>query len=162
MCTSSLGPARHGQLTDCSVQTKAEDETLWLGQWVAVRQCLGCKMHRPCTTGRSLLVTLAMYRLSSQCPCLPQANVREKTKQLQAMAGELNMYQAQVNEYKYEIDRLTRELNDTKRRYFEQKRQEQLAKSKKPGLIAAKPGAVTADMATRYTGGGFALTASIN
>merc|ERR1711943_136589 len=58
-----------------------------------------------------------------------QTNFREKTKQMKAMAAELNMYQAQVNEYKFEIERLTRELQDVKRRYYEQKRREQLAKS---------------------------------
>jgi hypothetical protein len=39
-----------------------------------------------------------------------QQNLREKTRQMKAMASELNMYQAQVNEYKFEIERLTREL----------------------------------------------------
>eukprot|EP00775_Hariotina_reticulata_P010077 gene10077-10232_t len=39
-----------------------------------------------------------------------QASLRDKTKQLKAMASELNMYQAQVAEYKYEIERLTQEL----------------------------------------------------
>merc|ERR1712127_893014 len=54
-----------------------------------------------------------------------QTNLREKTKQMKAMAAELNMYQAQVNEYKFEIERLTRELQDVKKKYFEQKRREQ-------------------------------------
>jgi len=53
-----------------------------------------------------------------------QQNLKEKTRQMKAMASELNMYQAQVNEYKYEIERLTRELQDMKRKYFEQKRRE--------------------------------------
>lgn len=39
-----------------------------------------------------------------------QASLREKTKQLKAMASELNMAKANVNEHKYEIERLTREL----------------------------------------------------
>jgi chromosome segregation ATPase len=56
-----------------------------------------------------------------------QQNLREKTRQMKAMASELNMYQAQVNEYKFEIDRLTRELQEVKRRYYEAKRKEQLA-----------------------------------
>merc|ERR1711918_146601 len=55
-----------------------------------------------------------------------QTNLREKTKQMKAMAAELNMYQAQVNEYKFEIERLTRALQDVKKKYFEQKRREQL------------------------------------
>jgi chromosome segregation ATPase len=56
-----------------------------------------------------------------------QQNLREKTRQMKAMASELNMYQAQVNEYKFEIERLTRELQDVKRRYYEQKRREQVS-----------------------------------
>ena len=36
-----------------------------------------------------------------------QQNLKEKTRQMKAMASELNMYQAQVNEYKYEIERVT-------------------------------------------------------
>merc|ERR1711968_291999 len=55
-----------------------------------------------------------------------QQNLRDKTRQMKAMASELNMYQAQVNEYKYEIERLTRELQEVKRRYFDHKRREQL------------------------------------
>ena len=45
-----------------------------------------------------------------------QQNLRDKTRQMKAMASELNMYQAQVNEYKYEIERLNRELQDVKKR----------------------------------------------
>merc|ERR1711896_57157 len=62
-----------------------------------------------------------------------QTNLREKTKQMKAMAAELNMYQAQVNEYKFEIERLTRELQDVKRKYFEQKRREQLNRDNQQG-----------------------------
>merc|ERR1712166_1411921 len=65
-----------------------------------------------------------------------QQNLREKTRQMKAMASELNMYQAQVNEYKFEIERLTRELQDVKRRYYEQKRRDQLQQemSKQDGV----------------------------
>merc|ERR1711934_1261029 len=55
-----------------------------------------------------------------------QTNLKDKTRQMKAMASELNMYQAQVNEYRYEIERLTRELQDVKRKYYEQKRRDQL------------------------------------
>ena len=55
-----------------------------------------------------------------------QHSLRNKSKQLKAMASELNMYQAQVNEYKYEIERVTRELQDLKRKYYQQKRRDQL------------------------------------
>eukprot|EP00933_Yihiella_yeosuensis_P045143 TRINITY_DN40466_c0_g1_i1.p1 TRINITY_DN40466_c0_g1~~TRINITY_DN40466_c0_g1_i1.p1 ORF type:complete len:848 (+),score=250.48 TRINITY_DN40466_c0_g1_i1:109-2652(+) len=57
-----------------------------------------------------------------------QTNLKEKTKQMKAMAAELNMYHAQLNDYKDEIERLTKELQDTKRRYFEQRHREQLLK----------------------------------
>merc|ERR1712146_865311 len=57
-----------------------------------------------------------------------QQSLKEKTKQMKAMAAELNMYHAQLNDYKDEIERLTKELQDTKRRYFEQRRREQLVK----------------------------------
>jgi predicted RNase H-like nuclease (RuvC/YqgF family) len=55
-----------------------------------------------------------------------QHSLRNKSRQLKAMASELNMYQAQVNEYKYEIERVTRELQDLKRKYYQQKRKDQL------------------------------------
>jgi len=59
-----------------------------------------------------------------------QSGIKEKSKQMKAMAGELNMHMAQVNEYKFEIERLSSELHDIKRKYFEQKRREALAKEK--------------------------------
>lgn len=57
-----------------------------------------------------------------------QQALKDKTKQMKAMAAELNMYHAQLNDYKDEIERLTRELQDTKRKYFEHKHREQLLK----------------------------------
>lgn len=92
-----------------------------------------------------------------------QANLREKTKQMKAMASELNMYQAQVNEYKYQIERLTRDLNDMKRKYLEQRRREQLQmerdRSLKPqNLIAAVGGATPPDGMPKFVGGGFSLS----
>merc|ERR1712070_663533 len=59
-----------------------------------------------------------------------QQNLRDKTRQMKAMASELNMYQAQVNEYKYEIERLSRELTEVKKRYFDHKRREQLERER--------------------------------
>merc|ERR1712167_393832 len=53
-----------------------------------------------------------------------QHNLKEKTRQMKAMASELNMHQAQVNEHRFEIERLTRELQDVKRKYYETKRKE--------------------------------------
>eukprot|EP00798_Chlamydomonas_sp_ICE-L_P006525 gene6525-3166_t len=84
-----------------------------------------------------------------------QANLREKTKQMKAMASELNMYQAQVNEYKYEIERLVRELGDMKRKYFEQKRREQAEREKGMKPMMPSPASPTQP---RFTGGGFSLT----
>eukprot|EP00439_Symbiodinium_sp_Y106_P066146 s267_g10.t1 len=60
-----------------------------------------------------------------------QNNLKEKTKQMKAMAAELNMYHAQLSDYKEEIERVTKELQDTKRRYFEQRHREQLLKDQK-------------------------------
>ncbi|KXZ47347.1 hypothetical protein GPECTOR_36g70 [Gonium pectorale] len=83
-----------------------------------------------------------------------QANLREKTKQMKAMASELNMYQAQVNEYKYEIERLVRELNEMKRKYFESKRRDQMERERT--VKAPAPAAPNASQ-PRFTGGGFSL-----
>jgi len=96
---------------------------------------------------------------------LYQANLREKTKQMKAMASELNMYQAQVNEYKYEIDRLARELNDMKKRYFEAKRREQVERERDgTGRAAAAAAANAAAPAgtggAKFVGGGFSLAAA--
>eukprot|EP00899_Mesostigma_viride_P002905 jgi/Mesvir1/12615/Mv16076-RA.1 len=89
-----------------------------------------------------------------------QANLREKTKQMKAMASELNMYQAQTNEYKYEIDRLNRELQDMKRKFYEQKRKEQYEASMRAdeGMDELRASAAAkASTTNRFTGGGFSL-----
>lgn len=64
-----------------------------------------------------------------------QQSLKEKTKQMKAMAAELNMYHAQLSDYKDDIERLTRELQDTKRKYYEHRHREQLLKdtSVRPG-----------------------------
>jgi len=54
-----------------------------------------------------------------------ESTIKQKRRQMKAMAAELNMYQAQVNEYKYENDRLVREVNEVKRRYYETKKKDQ-------------------------------------
>jgi chromosome segregation ATPase len=102
-------------------------------------------------------------------------NLREKNSQLKAMAGELNMYQAQVNEFKYEIERLTRELQEVKKKYFEQKRKDQIRAQQQQQMALLSGGGPGSDGVsvsasefrvsapagqTRFTGGGFALTAS--
>lgn len=97
-----------------------------------------------------------------------QASLRDKTKQLKAMASELNMYQAQVAEYKYEIERLTRELATLKKKYFETKKREQLEKEAQRGTAVAagmlgstKDQALAASPQQRFTGGGFSLSTVI-
>lgn len=97
-----------------------------------------------------------------------QASLRDKTKQLKAMASELNMYQAQVAEYKYEIERLTRDLAGLKKKYFETKKREQLEKEVQRGTAAAAAGMLgsgkgaaavaAAGQQQRFTGGGFSLS----
>lgn len=61
---------------------------------------------------------------------MKENEVREKSRQMKAMAGELNMNQAQVNKYKIEIDRLNNELHDLKHKVFEQKKKEAFTKEK--------------------------------
>lgn len=96
---------------------------------------------------------------------LLQASLRDKTKQLKAMASELNMYQAQVAEYKYEIERLSRDLADLKKKYFETKKREQLEKEAQRGTAAGVLGSgkgaaavAAAGQQQRFTGGGFSLS----
>eukprot|EP00948_MAST-09A_sp_MAST-9A-sp1_P003143 g3143.t1 len=101
-----------------------------------------------------------------------QQNLKEKTRQMKAMASELNMYQAQVNEYKYERERLKRDLEKAKRKYFEMKR-----RNKNGGMggrvkyIDATTGQIltgtelqryqqqvaSSSYGARFTGGGFNL-----
>eukprot|EP00002_Diphylleia_rotans_P004987 TRINITY_DN1392_c1_g3_i1.p1 TRINITY_DN1392_c1_g3~~TRINITY_DN1392_c1_g3_i1.p1 ORF type:complete len:887 (-),score=260.76 TRINITY_DN1392_c1_g3_i1:165-2825(-) len=88
-----------------------------------------------------------------------QQTLKEKTRQMKAMASELNMYQARVNEYKYEIERLARELQDIKKKYYEQKKKEQTRRDKDP---ADAPPRMAMSLSNgdqpRFTGGGFNLT----
>ena len=91
-----------------------------------------------------------------------QQNLRDKTRQMKAMASELNMYQAQVNEYKYEIERLSRELTEVKKRYFDHKRREQLDRdrSRRTGDDMGAAELTTEPAAARYAGGGYNLDPS--
>uniref|UniRef100_A0A7S4RW12 Cilia- and flagella-associated protein 58 central coiled coil domain-containing protein n=1 Tax=Alexandrium monilatum TaxID=311494 RepID=A0A7S4RW12_9DINO len=77
-----------------------------------------------------------------------QTALKDKTKQMKAMAAELNMYHAQLSDYKDDIERLTKELQDTKRRYFEQRHREQLLKdttrTERPGNTATATGGLLA------------------
>merc|ERR1719182_252653 len=62
---------------------------------------------------------------AEQVSAMQQA-LKERTKQMKAMAAELNMYHSQVHDHKDDLDRLLRDLQQMKRRYFEQKRRDQL------------------------------------
>jgi predicted RNase H-like nuclease (RuvC/YqgF family) len=55
-----------------------------------------------------------------------QQNMKQKTRQMKALASELNMYQAQVHEYRYEIERLTRDLQEMKKKYYQLKKKDEL------------------------------------
>merc|ERR1719473_996737 len=97
-----------------------------------------------------------------------QTSLKEKTRQMKAMASELNMYQAQVNEYKYEIERLSRELQDVKKRYYETKRRDQMtsdsvASGQGGGReIAQQQASLSQASTARFTGGGFQITNAAN
>jgi chromosome segregation ATPase len=93
-----------------------------------------------------------------------QHTLKEKTRQMKAMAAELNMLQAQVNEYRYEIERTTRELQDTKRKFFESRRKEQHQERKEAQQIDPMTEQQRMFLATqpRITGGGFNLQAMMN
>lgn len=94
-----------------------------------------------------------------------QSSLRDKVRQLKAMAAELNMYQAQVNEYKYEIERLNRELRDTKKKYYTQRRREQIAKEisftlntkSSPEQLQLQQQELAKLANPRYAGGGYAI-----
>jgi chromosome segregation ATPase len=106
-----------------------------------------------------------------------QQSLKQKTRQMKAMASELNMYQAQVNEYRYDVERLNRELQDVKQKYYQQKRKDQIVRemggnlsagsADDPGVIVMSktaPNALRSEQAaaakqsrTRFAGGGFAV-----
>jgi len=99
-----------------------------------------------------------------------QQNLKQKTRQLKAMASELNMFQAQVNEYKYEVERLNRELQEMKRKYYQQKRKEQMTKEMEmegvggvmsktaPQMLLNDQQVQARNSQKRYAGGGFAIS----
>lgn len=103
-----------------------------------------------------------------------QQSLKQKTRQMKAMASELNMYQAQVNEYKYDVERLNRELQDTKRKYYQQKRKDQIVKDmvglgsstdpNNSSMVKTNAQTLRNDQTsaamqsrTKFTGGGFAV-----
>jgi chromosome segregation ATPase len=88
-----------------------------------------------------------------------QRQLREKTRQMKAMASELNMYQAQTSEYKYEVDKLTRDLGDVKKRYFDHKRRQEADRGADRENMGGKrqTAQARASSGPRFTGGGFGL-----
>lgn len=88
-----------------------------------------------------------------------QQNLKEKTKQMKAMASELNMYEAQVQDYKYDIERLSRELQDVKKKYFMHKKREQQQRDRDRTLTQATlpPFQPQRTDGPKFTGGGFNL-----
>jgi len=100
-----------------------------------------------------------------------QTNLKTKTRQMKAMASELNMYQAQINEYKYEIERFSRELQDMKKKYYNNKRKEQIENEMRqdtvqdgrimsktmPQMLLNEQTAKAKQSRTKFAGGGFAI-----
>lgn len=93
-----------------------------------------------------------------------QNEVRKKSKQVKAMAGELNMHHAQVDEYKREVESVTFELQTFKRKYFELRRREALAKEKELEFMSestcSRPFRDQSNQPAardRFVGGGFAI-----
>ena len=104
-----------------------------------------------------------------------QHTLKQKTRQMKAMASELNMCQAQVNEYRYEIERVTRDLQDVKNKYYKQKRKDamiaesvddvygdnvqggRLLSKTAPQLLQNEQQVAAKKAQKRYAGGGFAI-----
>ncbi|XP_041369085.1 cilia- and flagella-associated protein 58-like [Gigantopelta aegis] len=88
-----------------------------------------------------------------------QGTLKDKSKQMKAMASELNMYESQVSEYKYEIERIARELQEVKKKYFMQKKKENQARERERALMQAGVPAIQPQRGDgqRFTGGGFNL-----
>ena len=82
-----------------------------------------------------------------------QQSLRSKTRQMKALAGEVNMYQAQASEFQYEVERLTRELQEARRRYYDYRRKEAIAGQR----AAARATEGSASAAAGGGGGGGSL-----
>merc|ERR1712196_218777 len=87
---------------------------------------------------QNILASQPGPKAADQVSAMQQA-LKERTKQMKAMAAELNMYHSQVHDNKDELDRLLRELQQMKRRYFEQKRREQLQREAQRGELKGAP-----------------------
>ncbi|TGZ62126.1 hypothetical protein CRM22_007607 [Opisthorchis felineus] len=53
-----------------------------------------------------------------------QTVIRDKTKQIKAMAAEMTLYENQIGQYKGELEILNLEMQDLKKRYFQQKKRQ--------------------------------------
>lgn len=65
-----------------------------------------------------------------------QSYLKDITKHMKAIAGELNMHHAQIGDYKDEIERSQHEVQDCKRKYFDAKRRNQLFRDAQTGTKA--------------------------
>lgn len=99
--------------------------------------------------------------------------VKEKGRQMKAMAGELNMHQSQILEYRKEIERLQNDLQEMKMKFYEMKKKEAFFKEREiklmteAGLLnlenACREESETIQLPRRqttevqYVGGGFRL-----
>ena len=86
-----------------------------------------------------------------------ETEVREKERQMRAMAGELNMNQTQVSEYKKEINRLHHDLHELKDKFFELKKKEATMKDHEEARMVQTmtPHRRAMQKPIRYVGGGF-------
>ena len=85
-----------------------------------------------------------------------QAALRQKTKQMKRLAGELNMYESQSVEYRFEIERLATELQNTKKKWFSMKKADQDRRNKEAKIKHQKL-MPKVDGKPRFAGGGFNL-----
>lgn len=103
-----------------------------------------------------------------------QKALRERTRQMRAMASELNMSQAQVEEYRFEVGRLEHDLSAARKKHYEARRRQALAGQRAAaGATAPAGGMASASSSTagvrlaetqarqaqaaapRFVGGGF-------
>ena len=54
-----------------------------------------------------------------------QQSLKERSKQLKEMVGEISHFQSQAMEYKFEIERIDAAIGQTKEHYFKVRRQQQ-------------------------------------
>jgi chromosome segregation ATPase len=114
------------------------------------REIADLRMQLNNVPGPEVVEQLASVRIS----------LNERTRELKAVASEVNMAQAQVEEYKFEADKLSKELLEMKSQMYEMTRRqsahsgpsgeqfEATLKLKQKALQAASRKPV-------YTGGGF-------